>query len=151
MRQVLGYEPGDKVTNHAGLVKYMEALAAAVPNRIKVFEYGESWEGRKLIYAAVGSEANIRKLGEIKSAIQRIADPAQNAGSRRAQADRRLARRGLALLRRPRQRDLFARRGAAHRLPPAGRAQRQDRGRRAVEGGGADRSRRRTPTAATAS
>ena len=75
VRQVLGYEPGDKVTNHAGLVKYMDALAAAVPTRIKVFEYGESWEGRKLIYAAIGSEANIRKLGEIKSGIQRIADP----------------------------------------------------------------------------
>jgi len=54
VRQVLGYEPGDKVTSHAGLVKYMEALSAAVPSRIKVFEYGESWEGRKLIYAAVG-------------------------------------------------------------------------------------------------
>ena len=85
VRQVLGYEPGDKVTNHAGLVKYMDALAAAVPNRIKVFEYGESWEGRKLIYAAVGSEANIRKLGEIKSGIQRIADPrkTQEAEARR--------------------------------------------------------------------
>src|SRR5262249_57604291 len=39
------------------------------------FEYGESWEGRKLIYAAVGNEANIRRLPEIKSAMQRIADP----------------------------------------------------------------------------
>jgi len=75
VRQVLGYEPGDKVTNHAGLVKYVEALAAAVPNRIKVFEYGASWEGRKLIYAAVGSETNLRKLAEIKSGIMRIADP----------------------------------------------------------------------------
>src|ERR1035441_984711 len=76
-RQVLGYEPGDKVTSPAGLVKYMEAPSAAVPSRIKVFEYGESWEGRKLIYAVVGSEANIRKLGEIKSAIQRIPRPPQ--------------------------------------------------------------------------
>jgi hypothetical protein len=53
VRQVLGYEPGDKVTSHAGLVKYLEALSAAAPSRIKVFEYGESWEGRKLIYGAV--------------------------------------------------------------------------------------------------
>ena len=75
VRQVLGYEAGDKVTSHAGLMKYMEALAAAAPTRIKVFEYGESWEGRKLIYAAVGSEANIRRLAEIKSGVQRIADP----------------------------------------------------------------------------
>ncbi|MCU1239129.1 MAG: peptidase carboxypeptidase [Candidatus Solibacter sp.] len=75
VRQVLGYDPGDKVTNHAGLVRYMEALAAAAPARMKIFEYGESWEGRKLIYAAIGSEANIRKLAEIKSGIQRLADP----------------------------------------------------------------------------
>src|ERR1035438_7425642 len=59
VRQVLGYEPGDKVTSHAGLVKYMEALSAAVPGRIKVFEYGESWEGRKLIYAALGDRKSV--------------------------------------------------------------------------------------------
>ena len=90
VRQVLGYEPGDKVTNHAGLVKYMEALAAAVPTRIKVFEYGESWEGRKLIYAAVGSEANIRKLGEIKTGIQRIADPRKTPEADARKTDRRM-------------------------------------------------------------
>jgi hypothetical protein len=42
---------------------------------MKMYEYGESWEGRKLTYAALGSETNIRRLGEIKSAMQRIADP----------------------------------------------------------------------------
>src|SRR5437764_13085449 len=75
LKQVVGHEAGEKVTSHAGLVKYMEALAAAAPTRMKVFEYGESWEGRKLIYAAIGSEANMRRLPEIKSAIQRLADP----------------------------------------------------------------------------
>jgi hypothetical protein len=75
VRQVLGYEPGDKVTSHAGLVQYMEALAAAAPTRMKVFEFGQSWEGRKLIFAAVGSEANIRRLPELKSTMQKIADP----------------------------------------------------------------------------
>ena len=75
LRQVLGYDPGDKVTSHAGIVQYINALAAAAPSRMKIFEYGESWEGRKLIYAAIGNEANIRKLGEIKGGIQRIADP----------------------------------------------------------------------------
>src|SRR5438067_1658140 len=75
LHHVLGHEPGDKVSSHAGLVKYMEALAAAAPTRMKVFEYGESWEGRKLIYAAIGSEPNMRRLPEIKSAIQRLADP----------------------------------------------------------------------------
>ena len=40
----------------------MEALSAAAPARMKMFEYGETWEGRKLYYAAIGSEANIRRL-----------------------------------------------------------------------------------------
>jgi len=74
-RQVLGYDAGDRVTSHAGIVRYMEALAAAAPNRLKVFDYGETWEGRKLIYAALGSEANIRRLAEIRAQIERIADP----------------------------------------------------------------------------
>jgi hypothetical protein len=75
VRQVLGYDAGEKITSYAGLVRYLEALAAAAPARMKMYEYGESWEGRKLTYAALGSETNIRRLGEIKSAMQRIADP----------------------------------------------------------------------------
>ena len=74
-RQVLGYDAGEKITNHAGILRYMDALAAAAPTRMKVFDYGETWEGRKLIYAAVGSEANIRKLNEIKADVARLGDP----------------------------------------------------------------------------
>src|ERR1039458_8641977 len=75
LHQVLGYNPGEKITSHAAILQYMNALAAAAPARIKIFEYGESWEGRKLIYAALGSEANLRKLAAIKADIQRLADP----------------------------------------------------------------------------
>ena len=37
--QVLGYEPGGRITTHAGVLRYFEALAAASP-RIRIFEYG---------------------------------------------------------------------------------------------------------------
>jgi hypothetical protein len=73
--QVLGYDPGEKVTSHAGIVRYMDTLAAASGGRMKVFDYGSSWEGRKLIYAAVASEANMRKLDQIRADAQRLADP----------------------------------------------------------------------------
>jgi hypothetical protein len=73
--KVLGYGPGERISSHANLMRYIEALAAAAPGRMKVFEYAKTWEGRKLVYAAIGSEANIRRLSEIKSAMQRIADP----------------------------------------------------------------------------
>jgi hypothetical protein len=72
-RQVLGYDAGERLTWHAGLMKYMEALAAAT-KQVKIFEYAKSWEGRKLIYAAVGSETNLRRLEEIRAGMQKLAD-----------------------------------------------------------------------------
>ncbi len=74
-RKVLGYGPGERISSHANLMRYMEALAAAAPARMKIYEYAKSWEGRKLIYAAIGSEANIKRLPEIQAAMRKIADP----------------------------------------------------------------------------
>jgi len=79
-RQVLGYEPGERITSHTGLLKYMEALAAAT-RQVKIFEYAKSWEGRSLIYAAVGSEANIKRLDEIRAGMQKLADPRRTSDS----------------------------------------------------------------------
>ena len=75
IQQVLGYAPGERITTPADIVRYLEALAAAAPSRIKVFEYGRSWEGRKLVYAVAGSEANLKRLAEIRAGIKRLADP----------------------------------------------------------------------------
>ena len=75
IQKVLGYGPGERIAPHASLMKYFEALAAAQPNRIKLFEYAKSWEGRKLILAAVGSEANIKRLSEIQAGIKKLGDP----------------------------------------------------------------------------
>ncbi len=44
-RDVLGYGPGERITPHSGLMKYMEALASAAPGRVKIFEYARSWKG----------------------------------------------------------------------------------------------------------
>lgn len=74
-RSVLGYDLGDRVSWHSAIVRYMHALEAAAPSRMKIFEYGKSWEGRPLLYAAIGSEENIRRLPEIQSAMQRLYDP----------------------------------------------------------------------------
>jgi hypothetical protein len=75
MQKVLGSDFGERITSHSNLLKYLEALAAAAPSRMKVFDYGKTWERRRLVYAVVGSEANIRRLDEIKAAIGRLADP----------------------------------------------------------------------------
>ncbi len=74
-RTVLGYEPGERITSHADILKYFDAMAGAAGNRIRVFEYGRSWEGRKLIYAVVASENNIKRLPEIRAGMRRLAEP----------------------------------------------------------------------------
>ncbi len=76
-RKVLGYDFGDRISSHANIVRYLNALAAADPARVKVFEYGKTWEGRELVYAAIGSEANIKRLPEIRAAMKRLHDPRQ--------------------------------------------------------------------------
>src|ERR1700722_2798949 len=79
-RKVLGYDPGERITSDDGILRYLKALESA-SGRIKVFTYGESWEGRKLVYAAVGSEQNIRRLDEIRAAIARLADPRKTSAA----------------------------------------------------------------------
>lgn len=74
-KKVLGYEPAEKLASPADTVRFLEALAAAQPNRMKVTKYGESWEKRPLVYAVISSEANIRRLSEIQAAMKRLADP----------------------------------------------------------------------------
>ena len=56
--QTLGYEPGAQITSSADILRYLDALAGA-SSRIKIFPYGETWEKRRLVYAAVGSDANL--------------------------------------------------------------------------------------------
>src|SRR5260370_9402180 len=55
-------------------MSYLEALAKASP-RIKLYPYAQTWEGRKLVYAVIASEDNMRKIDDIKSAWQKFADP----------------------------------------------------------------------------
>ena len=80
-KQVLGYEPGERISPHANIVKYLEALAAAAPGRMNIFDYGKTWEGRRLIFAVIGSEANIAKLDQIKASMKRLADPRRTSES----------------------------------------------------------------------
>lgn len=74
-QKVLGFEPGSRHATEIDLIRYLEALSAAAPNRLKVVEYGKSWEGRKLVYAIIGSEANMRRLPEIQASMKKLLDP----------------------------------------------------------------------------
>lgn len=43
-KQVSGHSPGERITRPEDMVRYMEALAAARPRQMRVFDYGKTWE-----------------------------------------------------------------------------------------------------------
>ena len=75
IEQVTGHGPGERITWASDVIRYFEALAKAAPDRIVVKEYAKTWEGRRLIYAAISSPENIARLAEISDGMKRLADP----------------------------------------------------------------------------
>jgi hypothetical protein len=71
---ILGFPTGQKPAMHAQIEAIVKALAEKSP-RAKLFEYAKSHEGRTLYYLAVSSEANIKRLDQIKADLGKLADP----------------------------------------------------------------------------
>ncbi|MEE8139105.1 MAG: M14 family zinc carboxypeptidase, partial [Thermoanaerobaculia bacterium] len=71
----LGYELGTLHTHHFRMEDYFEALAAAVPERIELRSYGESYERKRLFIAVITSEENLARIEEIRRRNLTLADP----------------------------------------------------------------------------
>ena len=74
LKEVVGHAPGERITPHAQMEQYVRALSEASPN-VEVVEYGRTWEGRALYYLIVASEANLARVQDIKTGMQKLADP----------------------------------------------------------------------------
>jgi len=84
LEQVVGHKWGEKITMHHEVEKYIHRLAEISKN-VRLVKYAETWEGRSLYYMIVASEQNLARLDEIKSGMQKLADPRQISA---AEADR---------------------------------------------------------------
>jgi zinc carboxypeptidase len=71
---VLGYSLGARFTSWDRIVAYLEALDAASP-RVKMWEYGKTYEGRPLKLLAISTPQNLERLEEIRADVQRLAEP----------------------------------------------------------------------------
>lgn len=71
---VLGRSFGDAVSTSAEADLYLRALETA-SRRVQVVRYGTTWQGRPLLYAIVTSEQNRARLAEVRTGMQRLADP----------------------------------------------------------------------------
>ncbi|MDH7913059.1 M14 family metallopeptidase [Winogradskyella sp. SYSU M77433] len=62
----LGYDIGTQFSRHHQVVDYFKSVADAVPNQVKLEQYGTTNERRKLMLAYVSSEENIKNLETIR-------------------------------------------------------------------------------------
>ena len=75
MEEVLGHAPGERIVSHAEMVRYLEALAESRPRQIHLHEYAQSWEGRAVVYAVVGSEEHMVRVADVQRDMKRLSDP----------------------------------------------------------------------------
>ncbi len=81
---VLGYGLGERFTDHAGIVRYVEAVAAAAPERARIERYGESVEGRPLLQLVIARPDHLARLDAILAAnaeLTRLETPAARAAA----------------------------------------------------------------------
>ncbi|MCZ7652584.1 MAG: M14 family zinc carboxypeptidase [Thermoanaerobaculia bacterium] len=74
-RAVLGHELGSEITSPEGIAAYLQALAAAAPDRARLVEYARSWEGRPLHLLAIASPERMARIEEVRAGLARLADP----------------------------------------------------------------------------
>ena len=64
--EFLGYALGSKYTPHFKVVNYFKYAVAAMPQMMKLDEYGQTNEGRPLLLAYIASAENLVKLEDIR-------------------------------------------------------------------------------------
>jgi len=74
----LGHQVGEWHISHDQQLFYMKALAAASP-RVAITEYGRTYENRPLVYLTITSEANHRRLEEIRREHLALSGPDRSA------------------------------------------------------------------------
>ncbi|HEX9726501.1 MAG TPA: M14 family zinc carboxypeptidase, partial [Vicinamibacteria bacterium] len=80
IEQVLGFGPPERFTSFYETEKLLHAWAEAVPDRARLIEFGEDYEGKTLYMLVVSSPENIVGLDEIRQALGKLADPRKLSG-----------------------------------------------------------------------
>jgi len=79
---LLRYPIGQWPLRYGELVDYLEALGASSGKRVKIESHGQSYEGRALYNVFISSEENIANLEQLRLAMNRLAEPSENASAR---------------------------------------------------------------------
>jgi len=74
-QNILRYDVGDFHTTYAQMEKVIETIAKAAPDRVRIFDIGETNEHRMMHIVAISAPENIARLDEIKANNARLTDP----------------------------------------------------------------------------
>ena len=75
LKQIVGHDWGADITSFDQAERYLQALAKAAPDRLRLVPYGQSYEGRTLYYLTISSPENLRREKEIRIHNLLLADP----------------------------------------------------------------------------
>src|SRR3982750_2943986 len=84
-QSILRFDVGDFHTTYAQMERVMESIAAAAPDRVKIFDIGETNEHRMMHLVAISAPENMSRLDEIRTNNLRLADP-RNTSAAQAQS-----------------------------------------------------------------
>jgi hypothetical protein len=72
---ILGYEIGSMNTQYSAQERTLLAIAEAAPDRVRVQEFGTSYERRTMRIFIVSAPENVERLDSIRADLDRLADP----------------------------------------------------------------------------
>ncbi len=76
---LLRYDVGDFHTTYAQMEAVINAIAKAAPDRVKIYDIGETNEHRMMHLVAISSPANMARIDEIKASNARLTNPIATA------------------------------------------------------------------------
>ncbi|HPH33505.1 MAG TPA: M14 family zinc carboxypeptidase, partial [Chitinophagaceae bacterium] len=74
----LGYKIGTRYTPHFKMVNYFQHVAANMPSMVKLQNYGQTNEGRPLLFAIIASPENLSQIEQLRMNNIRLANLAKD-------------------------------------------------------------------------
>ncbi len=72
--ELLGFPVGQRVATSEQIAEYARIVAEA-SDRVELVEYGQTYEGRDLVYLVISSPENVARADEIREGLGKLADP----------------------------------------------------------------------------
>lgn len=75
VKDTLGYEMGARISSPDAIYKYFQTLSERYSERVRLIEYGRSWEDRPLYFVAVSAPHHIAQLDKYSQRMAAFGDP----------------------------------------------------------------------------